>query len=794
MIDNNDPDYTNTPASGGRSTYQYTPLESAPPLVSIITPYYNTGPVFLETVRSIQRMSFPYWEWVIVDDGSTRVESLEQLKRVQASEARVRVIHQPNSGPAAARNRAAREARGRYLFQLDSDDLVEPTMVEKALWVLETQPQFAICNSYTVTFGSHNYLWSHGFQEYERSLQENAVTNQGVIRRQAFLEAGGYDETIVRGHEDWDLWLNMAEAGHWGFTIPEYLTWYRRVELQSRITETEGDRKRAQAFRAWLRQKHRGLAERFPHPLWVPSIDTPYAAVSDELPFTNPLHKQEETTRVLFLVPWLEIGGADKFNLDLIKVLSARGYEFTIVTTTPSTHPWLHEFASVTPDIFCLHHFLHYNDYPRFLNYLIQSRKIDAVLISNSELAYMLLPFLRAHHPHLALLDYNHLEEEHWKNGGYPGMSVRVGPQLDLNVTCTAHLKNWMIKRGADPEPIRVCHANINTEEWDPEQYDSAAIRKHLSIAADTTLILFVGRIVDQKRPLVFAEIIKRLTLEERDFVALVIGVGGLLPSMQKFIKKHGLEQRVRFMGALPNKEVRKVMAAGDILLLPSASEGLALVLYESMAMRMVPIAAEVGGHPELVTPECGYLIPHGKNEVDQYVAALTQLIRHPQERRLMAMRAQQRVRGHFDLQHMAEGMHLAFCEARHRAGLRTGEAPDRVTAKHIAHMAVEALRVAELADMLWASRMNTPTGGLVRRMRERVLPIGTGRYEMYKAFRQALRLPKRAYRVLRRRLKALTVPPPGHSPIPWLEQPVHEAQQIREAVPTISSRDADPV
>ncbi|HEU5382384.1 MAG TPA: glycosyltransferase family A protein, partial [Ktedonobacteraceae bacterium] len=163
MIDVNQPDYTNTPASERRPSFSYTPRDYTTPTVSIITPYYNTGPVFLETARSLQRMSFAHWEWVIVDDGSTNTQSLAQLERMQAEEPRVRVLHQANSGPGTARNRAAREARGRYLLQLDSDDLVEPTFVEKALWVLETQPQFAVCNSRTVTFGTKNYLWPFGF-------------------------------------------------------------------------------------------------------------------------------------------------------------------------------------------------------------------------------------------------------------------------------------------------------------------------------------------------------------------------------------------------------------------------------------------------------------------------------------------------------------------------------------------------------------------------------------------------------------------------------------------------------
>ena len=76
-----------------------------------------------------------------------------------------------------------------------------------------------------------------------------------MIRRDAYLEAGGYDESIRRGHEDWDFWLNLAEAGLWGYTIPEHLTWYR-TSNSSRRSDTAGDEKRQEAFHSWLLKKH----------------------------------------------------------------------------------------------------------------------------------------------------------------------------------------------------------------------------------------------------------------------------------------------------------------------------------------------------------------------------------------------------------------------------------------------------------------------------------------------------------------------------------------------------------
>jgi glycosyltransferase involved in cell wall biosynthesis len=733
VIDVKHPDYTNAPASDTRPVYSYQPREEAAPSLSIITPYYNTGPVFLETARAIARMSFTHWEWLIVDDGSTQAESLAQLARVAAAEPRIRVIRQANGGPAVARNRAAREARGRYLLQVDSDDLMEPTFAEKAIWFLETQPQFAACNSYNVTFGSKNFLWPHGFQEYEKNIDNNHMTMQAVIRKEDYFRAGGYDESIDCLHEDWDFWLNLAEIGLWGFSLPEYLTWYRTQE-KSRRVEIETDKAKAQAFHDWLRRKHSGLAKRFPHPRWESNMDVAHAKVSDQILVMNPLLKPEGKKRILLLAPWLEMGGADKFNLDLIRLLSQRGYEFTLATTLEADDSWKSLFTAVTPDVFCLSRFLNRPDYPRFIDYLIESRQIDAVLISNCELAYLLLPYLRAHHPDLPLLDYNHLEEEQWKAGGYPAMSVRAGRHIDLNVTCTDHLKQWMVARGADPDRIEVVHCNVDTKEWSPEGHDALAIRQRLGISADLPLILFVGRIIEQKRPLVFAKIIQELAAQEPRFLALVVGTGPDIGALKAFVSRHKLEQHIRFMGALPNSEVRQLMAAGDILLLPSEREGLALVLYEAMAMQMVPVAAAVGGHAELVTPACGYLIPHGETEVAAYTAALLDLLRHPEQRKQMGQQARQRVVEHFDIQQFIEGMENVLT--------RTCQLAKRCPAKHVdlelagytAHMAVEYTRIQEVADALWSQREKYAWSH--RPLKRRILPFGSRRHEAYKRVR----------------------------------------------------------
>jgi hypothetical protein len=107
------------------------------------------------------------------------------------------------------------------------------------------------------------------------------------------------------------------------------------------------------------------------------------------------------------LLAWLSQGCRE--ILWITRQHTQRGWEITLATTLPSDNPWQHEFERITPDVFPMSNFLEYADYPRFLSYLIQSRQVDAVLITASQEAYRLLPYIRNRFPQLPILDYLHL-------------------------------------------------------------------------------------------------------------------------------------------------------------------------------------------------------------------------------------------------------------------------------------------------------------------------------------------------------------------------------------------------
>ena len=706
MIDPHTPDYTDTPASDRRPAYGYAPADpAAPPAASIVTPFYNTGAIFHETARSIFRQSFQQWEWLIVNDGSTRPEALAVLDEYRhLDDPRIRVIDLPsNQGPSAARNRAFREARASYVVQLDSDNLLEPTAIEKWLWFLESHPEYAFVKGYSVGFDARDYLWQQGFHNNEVFLETNLVDITGALRRSVHRAVGGYDETIRGGLEDWDFWLHCASQGYWGTTLPEYLDWYRRRENHNERWETWDGGTREAAFRKKLRQRYPRLWEDFPAPQAAPLM--PYETVSDALPWENRLHK--EKPRLLLIVPWLAMGGSDKFNLDLLGQLVRRGWEVTIATTLSGEHPWAAQFARSTPDIFILHHFLRPADYPRFLRCLIQSRGIDVVLTSHSEFGYHILPYLRAHFPKLPLLDFCHIEEEAWKNGGYPQMSVTYQETLDRSLVSSEHLKGWMAGRGADSAAIQVCHTNIDSDYWRPNSEQGRRARQQYDIASSTPLIVFVGRICVQKQPRVLAHTALRLAQANADFVLMVAGDGPDFNWLKTFIHKNRLERQVRLLGALPNAAVRDLLAAADIFFLPSEWEGIALSVYEAMACGVPIVGADVSGQAELVTPECGVLIGRGseEDEARQYVTVLARLLDEPEQRKSMGEQGRQRIQDYFRLEQMTDGVLAAYEAARQKREAAPALAPGVGLGRACATQAVEYLRITTVTDWLWQER-----------------------------------------------------------------------------------------
>jgi GT2 family glycosyltransferase len=163
-------------------------------------------------LESVRAQTYDDFELIVVDDGSTD-GTLGELQRLGDG---FRVISQSRHGVAAARNRGASAAQGRYLAFLDSDDLWLPNKLAVQVAFMDARPEVAICQTEEVWIrrGARvNPKAKHRKPSgdiFKASLDLCLVSPSAVmLTRQLFLATGGFDETLPVC-EDYDLWLRIA--------------------------------------------------------------------------------------------------------------------------------------------------------------------------------------------------------------------------------------------------------------------------------------------------------------------------------------------------------------------------------------------------------------------------------------------------------------------------------------------------------------------------------------------------------------------------------------------------------
>ena len=196
------------------------------PKVSVVLTCYNLGAYLEEAVDSVLGQTFQDFEIVIVDDGSTDPQTIKLLANYERP--KTRVVHIENRGLPGARNEGIRQTSAPYVCAFDADDLLERTYLEKAVAVLDREPDVAFVSHWLRTFGEEDGVWSPERADLASLLDRNTINGAALVRRDALLAVGLFDETMRRGCEDWDLWISIVERGFRGVILPEVLFFYRR--------------------------------------------------------------------------------------------------------------------------------------------------------------------------------------------------------------------------------------------------------------------------------------------------------------------------------------------------------------------------------------------------------------------------------------------------------------------------------------------------------------------------------------------------------------------------------------
>lgn len=202
------------------------------PLVSIVIPYYRMSSYVQDTLDSVLAQTHPELEIVIVDDGSFELK--DRIIAGLSGRHNVRVAVQPNSGLGAARNFGIKLSRGRYVGLLDADNLYEPRFVERAVEVLETDPEISYVSSWSRFIDEHGLPLggpAAGYQPLgnfsELLKRENVAGDAAALVRRSIFDRGYWFSEELTSYEDWDFYYRLHAAGIFGHCIPERLMRYR---------------------------------------------------------------------------------------------------------------------------------------------------------------------------------------------------------------------------------------------------------------------------------------------------------------------------------------------------------------------------------------------------------------------------------------------------------------------------------------------------------------------------------------------------------------------------------------
>jgi GT2 family glycosyltransferase len=194
---------------------------------TIVIPTYNRRDDLLKTLEILARQDLPAdrWEAVVVDDGSTDGTDTAIPEWIERSGAPVRYLKQTNAGPAAARNRGAREARGAVLVFIDNDILVEPNFVRRHLENLRANPGCWLLGRIVhpdelrrTPFGRYrDSVWEQFHESHpDGTLLETGGMSAANFAAPAanFHRLGGFDQDFtIASSEDWELGMRARQSG-----------------------------------------------------------------------------------------------------------------------------------------------------------------------------------------------------------------------------------------------------------------------------------------------------------------------------------------------------------------------------------------------------------------------------------------------------------------------------------------------------------------------------------------------------------------------------------------------------
>ena len=296
---------------------------------------------------------------------------------------------------------------------------------------------------------------------------------------------------------------------------------------------------------------------------------------------------------IIALLPFL-VSGA--LSLSVLREMLDRGLDITVACDTRKAQGYTVDLVQDLSDRRRLVDLSLLSDklYLERLDEEIVGRSIGLVLQIGATRAYEILPYLKAKHPRLKIVDTLYNQVGHTVN------HFLYENCFDGVVVESAFMKSYIEKCSSKSNPnVALVKSGVNLKRFTSEPYKSIASRLVLG---------YIGRMSPEKNPVGFVDLAERLGREHPQMTFLMFGEGMLTDEIRRRVDASSLGERIRFEGYVPDLLV--ALRAIHVLVVPSHLDGRPNIIMEANASARPVLAAPVGGIPELVEDgQNGFLV-----------------------------------------------------------------------------------------------------------------------------------------------------------------------------------------
>lgn len=466
-------------------------------------------------------------------------------------------------------------AEGKYLAVVPAGSTCDPTLLEKAVLVLEAGPELGFVCAFAG--GSAVPLETDAILAQLREAPDRAF---------ALVARGALGGALPKG-TDLPALLQRIHAAVWeGAVLREPLVHLGDVRDAAVLVPKPRTHPVARLVPAALMV---GLRE-----AWRDHRRARRGGASAELAdYGRAVQtRAPERATVLCLVPWLRTGGAEAVLRNLMAGLP--DHHFVLCPTIDIEHDWRDAFTGAGAEVFALPELLPRSAWLAFLERLVEAKQAQVLLNAHSEFGYEMAARLRRRFPRLRAFDLLHNDSEL----GYIRHASVHDRAYDGHIVVSRRIKQTLVEQyGVAAERVHAITNGIDVHgRFDPVRY--AATR------SGDFAVGFVGRLSDEKDPLLFVEMAAALAKSDAPCRFVMAGDGPMAGKVRDRVQAAGLAGRFDLLGHVD--DVPAVLAGLDLVTLTSKVEGCPLVALEAMAMGCTVVGTSAGNLVTLLQEPLG--------------------------------------------------------------------------------------------------------------------------------------------------------------------------------------------